>query len=147
MLNVGIASCITYMLASIAHSHYVVGQVEQLGVPVTLTDQLRMTLGDLVGLYAYAIVIIVGLVIGWAVMAGVRRWSGVSRWIVYPLGGFLAMATIMAAISLLFPMTFVAPARHLSGIAGQCIAGALGGFAFAWLQGGSAQPLNVPCSR
>lgn len=134
VVNVAIACCITYGLASIAHSYYVVGQIEQLGVPVPLADLLRMTLGDLVGLYAYSVVIVVGLVMGWAVMAGVRRLRKVSRWIVYPLGGFLVMGTIMVAVSLLLPMTAIAPARHLSGIVGQCAAGLLGGVAFAWLQ-------------
>lgn len=132
--NVAIACCITYVLASIAHSYYVVGKIEQLGVSVPLADQLRMMLGDLVGLYAYSVVIVVGLVIGWAVMALVRRLRKISRWIVYPLGGFLAMGTIMVAVSLLLPVTAIAPARHLPGIAGQCAAGFLGGVAFAWLQ-------------
>lgn len=142
IVNVGIGCCITYTLASIAHSHYVVGQVEQMGVSVTLADQLRMSLDDLIGLYAYALIISIGLIIAWLVMAGIRRLSNASRWLVYPLGGFLAMATIMAAIALLLPMTFVAPARHFSGIAGQCAAGLFGGLTFAWLQSRSARTLS-----
>ncbi len=139
VVNVGLGIIITYTLASIAHSHYVVGQIEQMGVDVAFADQLRMSVGDLMGLYAYALVIAIGLIIAWPVMAGIRRVTRASRWIVYPLGGLLAMATIMAAIALLPPMTFVAPARHLSGIAGQCIAGFIGGLAFAWLQSRSAR--------
>lgn len=134
LLNVGIACFITYVLASMAHSHYVVGQIEQLGVAVSLADQLRMSVGDLVGLYAYALIIFVAMAIGWAVMAALRRLLGASRWIVYPLGGFLAMAAIMIGVSMVFPMTVIAPARHLSGIAGQCAAGFTGGMVFAWLQ-------------
>ncbi|MFK7859539.1 MAG: hypothetical protein AB8B64_11985 [Granulosicoccus sp.] len=129
-----IASCITYGLASIAHSHYVLVHLERMGVSVALSDRLRMTLGDLAGLYAYAMVITIGLIIGWAIMAGIRRLFSVSRWLVYPLGGLLSMAFIMAAMSMAFPMTPLAPARDAAGILGQCIAGLLGGVVFAWLQ-------------
>ncbi len=93
-----------------------------------------MTLGDLVGLYLYAVVIALGLIIGWSVMACLRRFTGISRWLVYPLGGLLTMATIMGLMSLAFPMTPIAPARHASGIAGQCLAGVIGGIVLAWLQ-------------
>ncbi|MFK8083124.1 MAG: hypothetical protein AB8B97_22820 [Granulosicoccus sp.] len=133
-VNVGVASCITYALASIAHSQYVVAQVERMGVGVAFADRLSMTLGDLAGLYLYAAVITVGLVIGWLVMAGIRRLYNMSRWIVYPMGGLLTMVVIMAAMSLAFPMTPIAPARDVAGILGQCIAGLTGGFIFAWLQ-------------
>lgn len=109
-----------------------------MGVAVAFSDRLRMTLGDLQGLYVYAIVITIGLVLGWSVMAGVRKLSGASRWIVFPLGGLLAMATIMAAMAMVFPMTPVAPARDTAGIIGQCLAGLVGGVAFAWLQNYSA---------
>ncbi|MFK7994306.1 MAG: hypothetical protein AB8B87_09215 [Granulosicoccus sp.] len=138
--NVSIASCITYALASIAHSHYIVGQVERMGVTVSLRDQLHMTLGDLMGLYVYAMVIAIGLALAWTVMAGVRRLTGLSRWIVYPLAGALAMITIMSVMSMAFPMTPIAPARDIAGIVGQSSAGLIGGCIFAWLQERERKP-------
>lgn len=132
--NLLLASCITYVLASIFHSQYVVGRIERMGVPVALLDRVRMTVGDLTGLYVYLLVITIGIVAAFTVMSGVRRLTGLNAWVVYPLGGCLAMAAIMVAMNMAFPMTPLAPARDMIGVAGQCLSGLAGGLAFARLQ-------------
>jgi len=55
------ASIVTYVLASVAHSQMVLMGIESLGVPILMEDRLRMTFGDIAGLYAYGLVTMPGL--------------------------------------------------------------------------------------
>lgn len=129
-----LAGLVTYVLASVAHTQAVLGGIVSLGVPVPFEDRLRVTAGDLAGLYLYGVVILIGLAIGYSMMGPIGRWLRLSDWFRYPLGGALAMLTILLSMKLALSITPIAGARDLSGLAMQCLAGGIGGWVFVWLR-------------
>jgi hypothetical protein len=128
-----LAGLVTYVLASVAHTQAVLAGIVSLGVPVPFEDRLRVTAGDIAGLYMYGVIILIGLAIGYSVMGLVGRWLRMSDWLRYPLGGALAMLTILLSMKLALSITPIAGARELSGLAMQCLAGGIGGWVFSRL--------------
>lgn len=93
-------------------------------------DRLRMTGGDLSGLMAYSFVIAIGLLIAFSVMGLLGRILPLSPWILYPIGGVLAMLTMLLVMKAVFSITPIASARELPGLLLQCAAGLVGGLVF-----------------
>jgi len=123
-----IASAIAYLCASVLHSQTVLAGLSALSVPISASERLSMTLGDLVGLRLYALVIAIGLALALPVLnlAPLRRRlpSPAARG---AIAGALAMAVILIAMRQAFGFTPIAGARGLSGLFLQCLAGAAGG--------------------
>jgi len=127
----GLSAVTTYVCASVFHTQTVLSGLTSLDIPVTLSDRLRMTFGDLSGLMAYSFVIAIGLLIAFVVMGLVNRMIPISPWVRYPIGGALAMLTILLAMKAVFSITPIASARDVTGLFFQCVAGLLGGAVFA----------------
>ena len=91
-----IASAIAYLCASVLHSQTVLAGLSALSVPISASERLSMTLGDLVGLRLYALVIAIGLALALPVLnlAPLRRRlpSPAARG---AIAGALAMAVIL----------------------------------------------------
>lgn len=90
-----------------------------------------MTAGDLSGLMAYSFVIAIGLLIAFSIMGLLGRILPLSPWIRFPIGGMLAMLTMLLVMKAVFSITPIASARELSGLVLQCSAGLIGGLVFA----------------
>ena len=127
----GLSAVATYIVASIFHTQTILHGLTSLGVSVSFMDRLRMTAGDLSGLMAYSFVIAIGLLIAFSIMGLLGRILPLSPWIRFPIGGMLAMLTMLLVMKAVFSITPIASARELSGLVLQCSAGLIGGLVFA----------------
>ena len=121
---------VAYTLASFAHTQQVLVGLLDLGVLIPVADRIGMIAGDWVGLYLYLVVVAIGLLIGFSVMALIRRVLPVPRTLLYALAGALAMLAILSSMRELASMTPIAGARGILGMSLQCLAGAIGGAVF-----------------
>jgi len=127
----GLSAVVTYVLASVFHTQTILHGLTSLGITVSFMDRLRMTGGDLSGLMAYSFVIAIGLLIAFSVMGLLGRGLPLSPWVRYPVGGVLAMLTMLLLMKAVFSITPIASARDLPGLLLQCSAGLIGGLVFA----------------
>jgi len=132
-----LASSIAYLLASVLHSQAVLAALADLQIPISVGERLSMTLGDLLGLKAYAAVIALGL----AVALPVLNLPPLRARLPWPalrgaIAGALAMATMLILMRQLFGFSPIAGARGTVGLLLQCLAGAAGGAVYGWLRGG-----------
>jgi len=130
-----IASTIAYLCASVLHSQTVLAGLSALQVPITLGERLSMTLGDLVGLNAYALVIALGLAIALPVLS----LSPIRRRIASPMlrgaiAGVLAMAVMLILMRQVFGFSPIASARGAVGLLLQCAAGGAGGAVYGLMR-------------
>lgn len=129
-ISFAVSVVVTYTLASFAHTQQVLSGLLQLGVLIPVADRIAMIAGDWVGLYLYLAVIAIGLLLAFAVMALVRRVLPVPGWLIYAVGGALAMLVILWSMRELGSLTPIAGARGALGMSLQCLAGATGGAVF-----------------
>ena len=127
----GLSAVATYVFASVFHTQTILHGLTSLGITVSFMDRLRMTGGDLSGLMAYSFVIAIGLLIAFSVMGLLGRSLPLSPWVCYPVGGVLAMLTMLLLMKAVFSITPIASARELPGLLLQCSAGLIGGLVFA----------------
>lgn len=123
---------VTYTLASFAHTRQVLSGLLQLGVQIPLVDRIVMIAGDWVGLYLYLVVIAIGLLIAFCVMALFKRVLPVPGALMYAVGGALAMFVILWSMRELGSLTPIAGARGALGMSLQCLAGTVGGAVFGF---------------
>ncbi|TDF39643.1 hypothetical protein EYS14_09050 [Alteromonadaceae bacterium M269] len=125
------AVLVTYVLASLFHTYFVLNGLEDVGTEITLSTRVTTSISDIFGLFAYAGIIAAGLLIGFSVMGLIRKfYKLLPRW-VYPLAGLLTMICIHLAMFPIFEVTLIAGARSTLGFAAQCVAGIIGGWVFA----------------
>lgn len=123
---------VAYTLASLAHTQQVLSGLLKLGVVIPTGDRLGMFAGDWLGLYLYLVVIVIGFLIAFGVMALFRRVLPASSVFLYALGGALAMLVIHVSMQALASLTPIAGARGALGLFLQCLAGAIGGAVFGF---------------
>ena len=121
---------VSYTLASLAHTQQVLAGLLHLGVRIPFLDRLEMFTGDWIGLYLYLLVIAIGFLIAFGVMALVNRVVPVHATLLFALGGALAMLCILVSMRELASLTPIAGARGALGMTLQCVAGAIGGAVF-----------------
>ena len=128
------ASIGTFVLASIAHSQFVLIELIAIDIQVPLADWLRMTLDDLVGLsLTYGLVITLTMLLCFGILSLIHhKLKSLPVWF-FVLGGGLAIAIMLLAMQPLLNVTLIAGARTSIGFLCQCIAGVLGGWVFARL--------------
>jgi hypothetical protein len=120
-----------YLLASIAHSQFVLSALIDVGAEVSFADRLSMTLSDIKGLsLGYGSVILLALGLGFLIINGVSRWVTPLPGIRYPIAGFIAIGGALLAMHPLLNVTLIAVAREPMGFLMQCIAGLVGGLVF-----------------
>ena len=124
---------VAYTLASLAHTQQVLAGLLKLDVDIPLGDRLVMFAGDWVGLYLYLVVIAVGFLIAFTVMALIRRFKTMNAMIMFSLGGALAMLCILVSMRELASLTPIAGARGVIGMSLQILAGAIGGLVFGFI--------------
>lgn len=123
----------TFTLASLFHSQYVVNQLVDVGVVVSLIDRINLTLDDWLGLLpTYGAIIAIALAIAFfAVVLLVKKFEKYSM-VLFVASGITAFAVVLVAIESIMNIHIIAGARGW-GFYLQLLAGALGGLLFALL--------------
>ena len=124
---------LTFTLASLFHSQYVVNQLVDVGVVVSLSDRINLTLDDWLGLLpTYGAIIAIALAIAFfAVVLLVKKFKKYSM-ALFVASGITAFAVVLVAIESIMNIHIIAGARGW-GFYLQLLAGALGGLLFALL--------------
>jgi hypothetical protein len=124
---------LTFTLASLFHSQYVVNQLVNVGVMVEFSDRFRLTTDDWLGLLpTYGAIIAVALAIAFFVTGLIRRKYYQYSTLLFVIAGITAFAIILAAIESIMNINIIAGARGW-GFYAQLLAGAVGGYVFATL--------------
>lgn len=123
----------TFTLASLFHSQYVVNQLVDVGVMVSLSDRINLTLDDWLGLLpTYGAIIAIALAIAFfAVVLLAKKFKKYSM-VLFVASGITAFAVVLVAIESIMNIHIIAGARGW-GFYLQLLAGALGGLLFALL--------------
>ena len=123
----------TFTLASLFHSQYVVNQLVDVGVVVSLSDRINLTLDDWLGLLpTYGAIIAIALAIAFfAVVLLIKKFEKYSM-VLFVVSGITAFAEVLVAIESIMNIHIIAGARGW-GFYLQLLAGALGGLLFALL--------------
>jgi hypothetical protein len=128
------AVCVTYLLASITATQSVVASLAGMGVTLSLTERLQMTLDDILGMAGMLLPMVAfGLLIAFMATALVCRYRSQWRFGLYIIAGATAMLCMHGALNLAFSITPVAIARTAGGLAVQAAAGAAGGLTYVLL--------------
>jgi len=128
------AVVVAYLVAAITATQSVVSRLAGMGVPVSFTERLSMTLSDIVGMAGMFLPMIAfGLLIAFMATALICRYRNQWRVPLYIIAGAAALVCIHLALNLAFGITPVAIARTTAGLAMQAIAGAAGGLTYVLL--------------
>ena len=128
------AVLVAYAGAALTASQAVIQQLVKMGVPLSLADRLSMLGHDLAGLAASLLpMIALGFIIAFLVAALLYRWLRRGRPLLYALAGAAALVTIHVLMKVSFGISPVAIARSTSGLLVQGLAGAAGGWVYAYL--------------
>ena len=126
-----VAVIISFILASIAHSQFVLAGLTGIGVEIATSDRISMTLDDIKGLaLGYGSVILIALGTGFLIINAISKWVFTLPKLRYPLSGFLAIAGALLAMQPILNVTLIAGAREPLGFFLQCVAGLVGGLVF-----------------
>ncbi|MDN3489509.1 hypothetical protein [Pseudoalteromonas sp. APC 3694] len=122
---------LTFTLASLFHSQYVVNQLVNVGVVVGFNDRVNLTLEDWLGLLpTYGANIAVALAIAFLVTWFIAKKMNKQGTQLFVIAGVVAFATALIAIESIMNITIIAGARGW-GFYAQLCAGAVGGYVFA----------------
>lgn len=124
---------LTFTLASLFHSQYVVNQLVNVGVVVSLSDRINLTLDDWLGLLpTYGAIIAIALAIAFLVTAKLTKKVKQYSMALFIAAGITAFAVVLVAIESIMNIHIIAGARGW-GFYMQLLAGATGGLLFAVL--------------
>ena len=124
---------LTFTLASLFHSQYVVNQLVNVGIEISFSDRVNLTLDDWLGLLpTYGAIIAVALAIAFSVTGLLYRKHPKYGIQLFVIAGVTAFAVALVAIESIMNITIIAGARGW-GFYAQLIAGAVGGYVFAVL--------------
>jgi asparagine N-glycosylation enzyme membrane subunit Stt3 len=122
---------LTFTLASLFHSHYVVNQLVNVGVVVAFCDRLKLMVDDWLGLLpTYGAIIAVALAIAFLVTGQLNKKMQQYRTVLFVAAGAVAFTVILVAIESIMNIHIIAGARGW-GFYTQLLCGALGGWLFA----------------
>jgi hypothetical protein len=128
-----VAWLLTFTLASLFHSQYVVNQLVNVGVVVGFADRVNLTFDDWLGLLpTYGAIIAVALIIAFFVTWFISKKLKAHYAGLFVIAGIAAFATALIAIESIMNITIIAGARGW-GFYLQLLAGAVGGYTFAQL--------------
>ncbi|MFC3094575.1 hypothetical protein DRW07_13200 [Alteromonas sediminis] len=124
---------LTFTLASVLHSQFVVNELVNVGVKIRLLDRLSLTIDDWVGLLpTYGVIIAIGLLLAFIVVGFIIKKAPEKRFILFLCAGAAAFAVLLSAMQPIMQITIIAGARE-AGFYAQILAGAIGGALFAKL--------------
>ena len=124
---------LAYVAGSVLGTQVVLNNVAAMGLDVTLAMRWSSSLSDVAGLAGTLLPLMaIALLPGWLILDwfGRRPTMGVApAW--YILMGAVGIAVLHQTLNWVFGVDVFAPARTMSGLFGQAVAGGLGGVAVA----------------
>ena len=136
------ASLLTFLLASIVHSQFVIHALISIDIEVTWLDRLNMTLQDLQGLFpTLGPIISFSLLCGFLLVALLKKFKPSTNqynYVLLPLAGGVALWLMIIAMHPIMNITLIASARSSAGIASLSVCGVIGGWLFWRLRSGQA---------
>jgi hypothetical protein len=137
------ASLLTFIVASIVHSQFVLHGLTELGIFISWNDRMAMTLQDMQGLFpTLGPIISLSLLLGFTTVSLLRKWLVTDYTplsLLYPLAGMGAVWLMLAAMQPIMHITVIASARSNAGLLSLCLCGALGGWLFGRLRSEQTQ--------
>lgn len=128
-----IAVIVTTGLISFIHSLRIQYGLAELGIALPLGLRLQTIGRDFIGLApTLGGVVAIALAIGFAVAALLKSRLPLLAFIAYPLAGAVAVFVALAAMHYAYDITPIAGARGSFGLPLFALAGAVGGWIFAW---------------
>ena len=128
------AVLLAYLLASILVTQANLATVQSMGLEVGALARLDTTLKDLLGMASsYLILILVSFVIAIPSAAGLARFMPGRRTLLFTLAGFVAIVALHLILKAVLGVYGIAPTRTLAGLLSQGMAGAIGGYCYAFL--------------
>ena len=120
---------VAYIVGSVIGTQMILYSVSTMALEVTINARFASTVDDLIGLSSSLLPIMaVSLAAPWLACYFVtRRHPHLRSPLLYGLTAAFAIAILHTALSQIFGMDVFAPARTLTGLLGQCLAGAIGG--------------------
>jgi hypothetical protein len=138
----GVAFLVAYGLAATFYAQTIIGELQALGVEVSLADRLRHSVDDVIGMTdsafgwmgSYASVMLIALLVAFPVALLVKAVLKPLAPIAYPVAGAAAVGLVVYLIYKTQGPGAVAAIREPVGIALQMLAGLVGGIVFSLLR-------------
>lgn len=121
------------ILASIFSTQFVIAGLVDIGVSVPLDTRMSMTVKDLNILQTLLAVVAACFLIGFIVAGLTQRGLGGNRQLWYVIAGGSALVATLLVMNAVLQLMPIAGARTIMGLIMQGVAGAIGGWVFAWL--------------
>ena len=131
------AIAVTYLVAVLGYTQLNLANLVEMGVNVPSDVRLESAMHDLLGMASlYLPIITVALVLGFGITRIALIWLSELSTLGYIAGGFFALYVVDFALGQLMGTHPLAVTRTTVGLLSQCLAGGLGGYAFAaiWLK-------------
>jgi hypothetical protein len=130
-----VAVIFAFVLASLFHSQFVMAELIDVGVNISLNDRLSMSLDDLLGLYpTYGVVVAVSLLLAFSIAALIAKRIKLPNKMLYFAAGATGISTALFAMHPILDTSLLAGARTPFGFICQSFAGAMGGWVFSHLR-------------
>lgn len=132
---------IATVLGSVAQTQVNLAAVSALGAPVDLGTRLQTTLHDLLSFApTYGAIVALAFLLGFPLAALIARWQPRLSAPSFVLAGAAAIATALALMAAALGIHPIAAARSTLGFVALSAAGAVGGYAYAWLRARRKRP-------
>ena len=133
------------VLSCIASTQFVLAELGALGVDVPLSIRVTTTLHDVLGMgRVMVIVYFLTFLIAFLIAALCTRLLSGSRQLWFAVAGMASILTAVSIAEVLMGMMPIAGARSVSGFMAQGLAGAAGGWLYAWLTTNDARGETTP---
>lgn len=141
------AVVVAHVVGSVAAAQHVIGRFEAMAGDVDLSERLRWTVGDVIGMATgaiYPIAIAVALLLAFAVAGFIVRRAGLFslRTIGFVLAGAVGLLVMHLVLNSVAEINPVAATREIAGLGWQAFAGALAGAAYIGLHPAKAKDLG-----
>ncbi|MEM8772043.1 MAG: hypothetical protein AAGD92_10380 [Pseudomonadota bacterium] len=126
---------IAYFFAAVFYTQRVLAKQAEIGALYTPAQQAETYITNLIGLWLYGAMIAIALLIAFLVAAGVKRVLKPLALVAYPIAGAAAIYVLLTLVEAQLGggAGIIGGARTALGVGLQCLAGFLGGTAFAVL--------------
>ncbi len=122
-----------YLLGSIAITQMNLASLQEMGASIPWSVRLNTTWLDLQGLMMpYLVLVSIAALIAFLVTGQISRFFPAHRVWLYTLAGIVALMALHLILKAVLGLWGVAGARPMSGLILQGLAGAIGGWAFAY---------------
>ena len=140
-LGAYVVACIAFIVLGIGSAtQFVVANLADMGVEVSLGTRLGMTLHDIwtmafvpmpgLGIPPFSVIFAIALLLGLLVAGMLIRTVRVCSAVLFAVAGFTSFAVALWMIEMVFNLTIVASTRSPTGFLVLCLAGAIAGYLY-----------------